>query len=90
MKGATPLTVLTTKVSFILLVCTIYSCSPLKNLSEDQWLLRKNEIIEGTEKRTDEAVYNLLIQQPNTYIFGSPLKLNISNLSKKNLAATHG
>jgi len=83
MKGATPFTVLTTKVSFILLVCTIYSCSPLKNLSEDQWLLRKNEIIEGTEKRTDEAVYNLLIQQPNTYIFGSPLKLNISNLSKK-------
>src|SRR5210317_117514 len=83
MKGANSMYVFITKVSFILLVCTIYSCNPLKNLSKDQWLLRKNEIIEGTEKRTEEALYNLLIQQPNTYIFGSPLKLNVSNLSKK-------
>lgn len=83
MKGANSKYVFITKVSFILLACTIYSCNPLKNLSKDQWLLRKNVIFEGTEKRTDEALYNLLIQQPNTYIFGSPLKLNVSNLSKK-------
>lgn len=82
MKGGKPLNGFITKVSFILLVSAIYSCNPLKNIAEDQWLLRDNEIVEGNKTLKEEGIYNLLIQQPNTYIFGSPLKLKVSNLSK--------
>ena len=72
-----------TKVSFILLVGTIYGCNPLKNIPEDQWLLRHNEILVSNKLIKTDGINNLILQQPNTYIFGSPLKLKLYNLANK-------
>jgi len=82
MKWAHSLNNLFTKVSFILLVSTIYGCNPLKNIPENEVLLRKNEIILSGKVVKEAGINNLILQQPNTYIFGTPLKLNISNLSR--------
>ncbi len=82
MKWAHSLNNLFTKVSFILLVSTIYGCNPLKNIPENEVLLRKNEIILSGKVVKEADINNLILQQPNTYIFGTPLKLNISNLSR--------
>lgn len=60
----------------------IYSCNPLKNLEEEAVLLRNNEIFVGGEKIKEERITNLILQQPNTYVFGTPLKLNLNNLAK--------
>ncbi|MCW1952901.1 MAG: BamA/TamA family outer membrane protein [Flavobacteriia bacterium] len=70
------------KVSFILLGITISGCNALKNIPEGEVLLRKNEIIVEGNILKKESVNNLILQQPNTYVFGTPLKLHLYNLNK--------
>ena len=70
------------KVSFILLGITISSCNALKNIPEGKVLLRKNEIVVQGEILKKEGVNNLILQQPNTYVFGTPLKLLLYNSNK--------
>ncbi len=70
------------KVSFILLGITISSCNALKNIPEGEVLLRKNEIVVEGDILKKESVNNLILQQPNTYVFGTPLKLHLYNLNK--------
>ncbi len=84
MKGITPLRNLFTKLSFILLVSVISGCNSLKYVPDDAFLLHRNKIYIDQKRVKNDSLQNLLIQQPNTTIFGYPLKLNLHNLAPAN------
>ena len=75
---------LTTKLSFILLVLSIFSCNPLKNITEEESLLLENVVfIDGKKVKTD-SILSLISPKPNTRIFGYPLKLHLYQLAPTN------
>src|SRR6056300_1884508 len=64
-----------TKLSFILLVLSFFSCNPLKTLADDEYLLLENQIyLNGKRSKTD-SIQSLVSPKPNTRIFTYPLKL---------------
>ncbi len=72
------------KISLLLLVTVISSCNTLKRVEDDELLLTKNEILANDKKVSNEDIYSLIIQKPNSNILGYPLRLNLYNLAKKN------
>ena len=88
-----------TKISFIILITTIFtSCSIIKHLENDQHLLEKNIItIQGEKSSSEDVVHeNIIKPKPNKRFLkvpalglpGIPLRLNIYNLSSKNPDST--
>lgn len=74
-------TLLFTKLSFILLVLSFFSCNPLKNIAEEDYLLLENQVfIDGKKIKTDN-VLSLINPKPNTKVFGYPLKLHLYQLA---------
>lgn len=84
MKGITPLRNLITKLSFILLVSGISGCNSLKYVPDNAFLLEGNKIYIDQKRVKNDSLQNLIIQQPNTTIFGYPLKLNLHNIAPVN------
>ncbi len=74
----------TVKIVLLFLGLIISSCNTLKRVEDDELLLVKNNILANGEKVNDENVKSLIIQKPNTALFGYPLSLNIYNLAKSN------
>ena len=73
-------------VSLLLLSIAGTSCDPTKHLSEDQYLLRKNNIKLTTDKgitrqgELKDNIERLIVQKPNTYFLGVPYKVWLYNL----------
>ncbi len=72
------------KISLLLLAIVISSCNTLKRVEDDELLLTKNQILADEKKVSNEDIYSLIIQKPNSNILGYPLRLNLYNLAKKN------
>jgi hypothetical protein len=74
-----------TKISlFIGIGIFICACNAIKNVPEAKQLLVKNQILIDGKPGTDLLVENLLVQKPNTAIFGYKTRLNLFNLAKQN------
>ena len=57
------------------------SCSAVKNLNENEYLLEKNLILKDQEELLNNTPYLLLKGKPNKKIVGIPIQANIYNLS---------
>ncbi|QKX05529.1 BamA/TamA family outer membrane protein [Aquimarina sp. TRL1] len=74
-----------TKILFISVTFIFFiSCSAIKNIPEDDFLLSKNEIFEDSIKTNKSSLYNQLYQTPNEKILGIPFRLHIYNSAAKN------
>ena len=72
---------------FLLLAFTslvLASCSAVKKLDENEYLLTKNTIYLEGEKISSEQENSLILQQPNRKLAGFPLRLHLYNLAKEN------
>ncbi|HTM65657.1 MAG TPA: BamA/TamA family outer membrane protein [Flavipsychrobacter sp.] len=73
-------------VSLLLLSIAGTSCDPTKHLTEEQYLLRKNNIKLTTDKgitrrgELKDNVERLIVQKTNTYFLGVPYKVWLYNL----------
>jgi outer membrane protein assembly factor BamA len=72
------------KISLLLIAIAITSCNTLKRVGENELLIVKNTIHADSLKINDEDINSLIIQKPNSYLLGYPLRLNLYNLAKKN------
>jgi len=72
-----------TKIQVLLLLSLVVSCQSVRRLEEGQYLLTDNTILlkDGT-KPEDRKVGELIVQKPNSRLFGYPLRLNLHNLAK--------
>ena len=57
------------------------SCSAVKNLNENEYLLEKNLILKDQKELLNNPLYLLLKGKPNKKIIGMPIQANIYNLS---------
>lgn len=72
------------KISLLFLAAVISSCNSLKRVEDDESLVTKNLIFANEKKVNNEDIESLIIQKPNTALFGYPLRLNLYNLAKVN------
>ncbi len=80
------------KIAFVAVTIIVFlSCNAIKRVPEDEFLLTKNEIFVDSIKSKDIKLYNQLYQKPNTHLplLGSPLRLHIYNLAKKNADSSY-
>lgn len=70
------------KIGLLFLAVAISSCNALRRVNEDELLLTKNHIVANDEKVVDAAIQSLILQKPNSALFGYPLRLNLYNLGK--------
>lgn len=68
----------------------VISCSPVRRLAEDQYILKDNTVVVDGKKSKSETVNSLLYQQPNKKILNIPLKLQIYNLARPNIDSILG
>lgn len=74
-----------TKISlFIGLGIFICACNAVKNVPAAKQLLVKNQILIDGKPNSDLLLENLLVQKPNSSIFGFKTRLNLYNLAKQN------
>ncbi len=59
------------------------SCNVLKNLGEDDFLLEEVKVLEDGNEVSIRPYQTLIRQETNTKILGTPLKLHLYNLAKK-------
>ena len=69
----------------LITVTTIFfiSCDAVKRVSEDELLLKENQIFIDSTKTKDPKITNQLYQQPNARVLGIPIRLHIYNLASK-------
>ncbi|WP_340075592.1 BamA/TamA family outer membrane protein [Leptobacterium sp. I13] len=72
-----------TKITVFFLILILASCNAVKRVNDGELLLVKNTILVNNEKETAPNIENLLYQQPNTTVFGIPVKLHIYNFAKE-------
>ena len=73
------------KIALLFLTVSIFfSCSIVRNVSDGNQLLTKNEILVNEEVVNTEITDGILLQKPNSKFFGFPLRLSLYNLAKKN------
>ncbi|MGC6432313.1 MAG: BamA/TamA family outer membrane protein [Jejuia sp.] len=63
----------------------VFSCNPVKRVTENEYLLTENNVIIDGKKDNSETVSNLLYQEPNKSILNTPLRLHIYNLAQPNM-----
>ncbi len=81
-----------TKIVFVVVSAIfLISCNAIKRVPEDEFLLTKNEIFVDSIKSNDTKLKNQLYQKPNVRIplLGTPLRLHIYNLAKKNADSSY-
>lgn len=67
----------------------MYSCSLVKNVPDDKYLLKKNDIsVNGDEKNDDEHKAQMY-QLPNTNVLGWHIRLGIYNLANKDADSSY-
>jgi hypothetical protein len=62
----------------------VLSCNSLKKVSDDEYLVVKNELLVDSLEVNNEAIESLIYQKPNAALLGYPLRLNLYNLAKEN------
>jgi outer membrane protein assembly factor BamA len=73
------------KIALLFLTGSIFfSCSLVKNVSEENQLLTKNKVLVDDKVMNSEVAEGILLQKPNSTFFGFPLRLTLYNLAKKN------
>lgn len=72
------------KISLFIIICLITSCNVVKRVGEDEYLLTQSSLEVNDKKISDEVVKNLIVQNPNSKLFGYPLRLHIYNLARDN------
>lgn len=73
------------KIALLFLTVSIFfSCSIVRNVSDGNQLLTKNEVLVNEEVVNTEITDGILLQKPNSKFFGFPLRLSLYNLAKKN------
>jgi hypothetical protein len=73
------------KISLLsLLAMVVLSCNSLKKVSDDEYLVVKNELLVDSLEVNNEAIESLIYQKPNAALLGYPLRLNLYNLAKEN------
>ncbi len=74
-----------TKISIFILISIFYcACNVLKRVPKSKKLLVKNEILVNGKKPSQEIIYELPYQKPNSKFLGIPLRLNFYNLARTN------
>ncbi len=89
MKVDVRLETLPAKIGLFLLGIGICSCNALKRVDDDQLLLTDYSILADGEKITDPDINSLVAQKPNSRIFGTPLRLHLYNLAKKDADSSY-
>ena len=75
---------LCTKILLITVITIFFiSCDAVKRVSEDELLLKENQIFVDSTKTKDPKIVNQLYQQPNARVLGIPIRLHIYNLASK-------
>tara|TARA_R100001369_G_scaffold31211_5_gene55386 strand:- start:4653 stop:7277 length:2625 start_codon:yes stop_codon:yes gene_type:complete len=72
----------------ITLVLSLNSCSTVKRIKKDNYLITENTIIEDGKKNKNDRINNIIIQKTNSGMGGFitfPLKLHIYNLARPNI-----
>lgn len=71
-------------IGILFLLAFLSSCSVVKHLKKDEYLLTENKIIVDGKKNKNARVNNIPLQQPNTGIDYFPLNLHVYNLARPN------
>lgn len=66
------------------MVSILTACSVSKQLPEGQYLLKETRIESNGKAVSEEFVNNLIIQKPNSTVFGKPVRAAFYNLHKPN------
>lgn len=74
---------LSVKIQFhLLLLVFLYSCNAVKRVPEDGLLLTENQISVDGKPTSQQDLYTLPYQKPNSGVFGIPIRLYFYNLAK--------
>lgn len=75
---------LCTKI-LLITVSTIFfiSCDAVKKVSDDELLLKENQVFVDSTRTKDSKIVNQLYQQPNGKLLGIPIRLHIYNLASR-------
>jgi outer membrane protein assembly factor BamA len=75
-------------IGFVIFISLLSSCSIVKRVKSNEYLVTENVIIEDGKKNNEERVNNIIIQKTNSGMQGMfkfPLKLHIYNLARPNI-----
>ena len=70
-------------IGFVIFISLLSSCSIVKRVKSNEYLVTENVILEDGKKSNEERVNNIIIQKTNSGMQGMfkfPLKLHIYNL----------
>lgn len=76
-------------VLFFLLGLFFYSCSEVRKLKKNEYLLHENKIVVNGKVATLEELELQLYQKPNSKLIGFKPRLQLYNLSRKNPDSTY-
>lgn len=76
-------------VLFFLISLFFYSCSEVRKMHKNQYLLHQNKIIVNDKESNLEELEIQLYQKPNSKLLGYKLRLQLYNLSRKNSDSTY-
>lgn len=78
-----------TKIVFIILLLSFFtSCNSVKRLSDNQYLLTKNNVVVNNKKTNDLEVLSFIHQRPNQKVLGLPFALYVHNWANQNFETT--
>lgn len=72
------------KIGILFVFFSVFSCNSVKKVPENQYLLRKNTLLENNKKPKDTNASDYILQKPNGRLLGIPLGLFIYNWAKEN------
>lgn len=75
-------------IGFVIFISLLSSCSIVKRVKSNEYLVTENVILEDGKKNNEERVNNIIIQKTNSGMQGMfkfPLKLHIYNLARPNI-----
>ncbi len=72
------------KLLFIFSILIFYSCSEIRKIQKEEYLLHKNDIVVNGKKDTKEELYIQLYQKPNVSLLGFKTRLQLYNLAHPN------
>ena len=89
MKRIIDFTKLMKKVSFYFFILGIMaSCNSLKRVADNEQLLKTSTLVIDGKKNRDMALYDYVIQKPNTRLLGLPISLYFHNIGNPKAAKT--
>ncbi len=80
---------LVTKISLFFLILSLGSCNIYRKIPEGKYLLRRNKIIVNGEKEKSAKAEALILQTPNTTVFGYPILADIYTIADQNPDLTY-